>query len=76
MFFGVDETYELLRVTEKVAAGADGPDAAHYMGALERLLHRDTAQGAEALAKERLAVVRHALAQYLARVSIAPSTDS
>lgn len=76
LFFGVDETYELLRIAEKVAAGADGPDTAHYMGALERLLHREAAQGAGALAQERLSVVRLALAQYLARVNIAPTIDS
>ena len=76
LFFDIDETYELLRVAEKVAAGADGPDAAHYMGALERLLHREAALGAGALAQERLSVVRLALAQYLARVTIAPTTDS
>ncbi|WFD36799.1 hypothetical protein MCUN1_003689 [Malassezia cuniculi] len=76
LYFGVDETYELLRIAEKVAAGADGPDAAHYMSSLERLLHREAAQGAGALAQERLSVVRLALAQYLARVCIAPSIDS
>ena len=77
------DTYELLRVVEKIAAAADGPteEAAHYFCWLERLLSTATdgkaliAAQRSARAKERVLVVRLTLLQYLSRIIVEPGSS-
>lgn len=77
------DTYELLRVVEKISAAADGPaeEAVHYFCWLERLLGSATdgkpldAVQRSARAKERVLVVRLTLLQYLSRIIVEPGSS-
>lgn len=87
LYFALPETYELLRVVEKITAAAGGPEqeADYYYQWLYRLLHsgqdkrkggaRDKALQQRSLANERMQVVRLSLLQYLSRVIVEPGSE-
>lgn len=80
LYFTVSETYELLRITEKVASVAEINDTSEasdfYFYWLEQLLsHKQGKEGRSLpgqrrLAQERMLVVRLALSQYLSRILV------
>ena len=79
LYFSLPETYELLRVTEKVASvaetNASDSAAGYYFYWLEQLLaHKERSDASAAqcrqVAQERMLVVRLSLTQYLSRVLV------
>ncbi|PKI83250.1 hypothetical protein MVES_002822 [Malassezia vespertilionis] len=79
LYFSSTESYELLRIVEKIGALDTSAEASdYYFYWLEQLLQHsdantDTKQSASArrtLAQERMQVVRLAIAQYLSRVLV------
>lgn len=83
LYFSAADTFELLRIAERVAAAneaeAPGSGDHHYFYWLEQLLaqqqggDKHSAAQRSALVQERLSVVRLALAQYLSRVYVEAS---
>lgn len=92
LYFSLPETYELLRITEKVMSVTDTQNseqaADFYFYWLEQLLANQTASSPSVgdtspapkrrreLAHERMLVVRLALAQYISRITMEPGAGS
>ncbi|KAI3627540.1 hypothetical protein CBS14141_001541 [Malassezia furfur] len=80
LYFTLAETYELLRIVEKVAPAAEQSDteaqSAYYFTWLEQLLGREAGTSTTSpatrrkLVQDRMLTVRIAVAQYLSRVLV------